>query len=110
MNTVIDLLAANGWFEDGTTHLESYRTASLAYGGGSIVRLGGRIRLKKGDWRVTIGKRTVCFYRKPENPEYVIGTGRLNAGMKVYTFKDWEQTNIATKNVEGIRAFITQIK
>ena len=108
MKVVIDLLIENGWTDNGVTQSVSYKTASLAYGGGSLVNLGGRIRLQKGDWKVTVGKRTVCFYRKPENPETVIGTGRL-AGRRVYTFRDWEQTNIPTKDLEAIRAFIAQM-
>lgn len=106
MEKVLELLLQNGWVEDGTTRLQSFRTASLAYGGGSIVTLGGRIRLKNGDWSVTVGKRTTCFYRKPENPETVQGRGRMMAGRKVYTFRDWEQHNIPTKNIGDIEAYI----
>lgn len=108
MKAVIELLRKDGWTDNGVTQPVEYKTASPAYGSGSLVKLGGRIRLQKGDWRVTVGKRTVCFYRKPENPETVVGTGRLNAGRKVYTFRDWEQTNIPTKDLEQIKAFIAQ--
>ena len=108
MEAVIKLLREQGWIDNGTTQVESYRTASLAYGGGLVIKLGGRVRLWKGLWKVTVGKRTVCFYRKPDNPETLVGTGRLNAGRRVYTFRDWEQTNIPTKDLDGIRAFIAQ--
>lgn len=107
MKAVIDLLLKEGWVENGTTQIFSYRTASRAYGGGSLVTLGGRIRLQKGDWKVTVGKRTTCFYRKPENPETISGAGRL-AGTRVYTFRDWEQTNFHTKDIEGIKRFIAE--
>lgn len=108
MEAVIDLLSKDGWSEDGATENTSFRLSSLAYGGGPVVKLGGRVRLKKNGWKVTVGKRTTCFYRKPENPETIPGTGRL-AGRRVCTFKDWEQTNIPTKNVEAIRVFLADI-
>ena len=108
MKEVLELLLQNGWVEDGTTRLQSFRTASPAYGGGSVVTLGGRIRLKREDWSVTVGKRTTCFYRKPENPETLQGRGRM-AGRKVYTFRDWEQNNMPTKNIEDIKAFILSL-
>ena len=109
MKDVIELLLKEGWSEKGATQSQSYRSASLAYGGGSLVKLGGRIRLARGQWRVTVGKRTTCFYRKPETPEYVIGTGQTNLGRKVYTFRDWEQTNIPTNDIERIKAFLGEI-
>jgi len=106
---VIALLLGNGWVENGLTQRTSYRTASFAYGGGSVVSLGGRVRLQRGDYKVTIGERTTCFYRKPENPETIAGAGRL-AGKRVYTFRDWEQTNIRTKDIEQIKKFIVGLE
>ena len=105
---VVVLLLEDGWAENGVTQQTSFRLSSFAYGGGPIVNLGGRVRLQKGDWKVTVGERTTCFYRKPENPETIAGTCRL-AGKQVYTFRDWEQPNIPTKDVERIKAFISDI-
>ena len=108
MKEVVALLLEDGWTENGVTQQTSFRLSSFAYGGGPVVNLGGRLRLQKGDWKVTVGKRTTCFYRKPENPETIPGAGRL-AGTRVYTFRDWEQTNIPTKDIEGIKRFIADI-
>jgi len=106
MEAVLKLLRERGWAEDGATQSVSYKTASAAYGGGSVVQLDGRTRLQKGQWKVTVGKRTTCFYRRPANPEYVIGTGKSNLGRKVYTFRDWEQVNIPTKDLVQIVSFL----
>ncbi len=105
MEEVIKLLLENGWEEDGTTMAQSFRTHSFAFGGGPIARVGGRIRLKKGDNKVTVGKRTTCFFRKPENPKTVPGQGRM-AGRTMYTFNDWPMTNISTKDIEQIKEYI----
>jgi len=102
---VVALLKEDGWVEDGATQQAAYKTASPAYGGGSVVKTGGRLRLRKGDWSATVGKRTVCFSRKPENPETL--TGRF--GKQVYTFRDWMQVNMPTKDLEHIRAFIAPL-
>ena len=107
MEEVIKFLLENGWEEDGTTRLQSFRTHSLAFGGGPVVTLGGRIRLKKGDNKVTVGKRTTCFFRKPDNPETVPGQGRM-AGRTMYTFRDWPMTNIPTKDIETIKSYINK--
>lgn len=104
-DAVIALLKQDGWLDTGATSMESYRTASPGYGGGSIVTLGGRQRFQNGRWSVTVGERTTCFYRKPEDPESIAGRGRL-AGTRVYTFRDWEGENIPTKDIEAIKAFL----
>jgi hypothetical protein len=106
---VIDLLLKDGWTEDGATRPNSFRLSSLAYGGGPVVKLGNRVRLRKGSWKVTVGKRTTCFYQKPDNPETMAGIGRL-AGKQVYTFKDWRQINIPTKDVERIKSLLRELE
>ena len=108
MEEVIKFLLENGWEEDGTTRLQSYRLSSFAFGGGPIVTLGGRIRLKKGNTKVTVGKRTTCFFKKPENPETVPGRGRM-FGRNLYTFRDWEMTNIPTKDMELIENYVKKV-
>jgi len=65
---VIALLIAHGWQEDGTTREETVRIPTMrspVFGGvgGELRTFGGRQRLRKGDRRVTVGPRTVCFYR-----------------------------------------------
>jgi len=78
---------------DGETRTESYRTHSIAYGGGPIVTTGGRQRLEKAGLKMTVGLNTLCLFRKPENPETIAGQGRM-AGKTLYTFRDWPMQNI----------------
>jgi hypothetical protein len=105
MNEVIEILKQNGFTEAGATRIQSYRTHSFAFGGGPIVTTGGRLRFTKGNWIVTVGKRTVCFSHRPDNPETMPGRGPL-IGKKVMTFRDWEQKNFPTKEIEEIKKFI----
>lgn len=109
MDQVIDVLTKHGWVEDGVTIRQSYRTHSFAFGGGPIVHTGGRRRFKKGDWKVTVGKRTVCFFKKPESPSAIAGRGPL-AGKKVFTFEDWDQRNFPTKDIAEIEKFLVTLQ
>jgi len=95
----IEALMKNGWKLNGQTRTESYRTHSLAFGGGPILTTGGRQRLEKGGIKITIGLNTICIYRRPENPETLEGRGRL-AGQRVPTFSDWYMTNISVSKRE----------
>lgn len=69
MDEIIEKLTQDGWKPAGSTNIESVRVptrASPLYGksGGVVATFGGRIRMAKADWFVTIGKRTTFFYRK----------------------------------------------
>lgn len=77
MEKVIELLKEYGFTESGTTRLNSFRTTSYVYPGGSVITLGGRLRFTRGNWIVTVGKRTTCISLKPDNPEAIPGRGRL---------------------------------
>jgi len=107
-NDVIKFLIDAGWVEAGVTRMESYRTHSLAYGGGSIVTTGNKPRFKKGDWTVTVGMRTTTFFKKPANPESIPGRGPM-AMKQVYTFRDWETRNFPTKDINSIKGFALNI-
>jgi hypothetical protein len=108
MEEVIELLKQAGFTEAGTTRVQSYRTHSFAFGGGPIVTTGGRLRFTKGNWIVTVGKKTTCFSLKPERPETISGRGQL-IGQRVMTFQDWKQDNFPTKDIEAIRRYIQQL-
>ena len=93
---VIELLKSMGWQDAGFTPVQSYRTTTIAFPG-SVVTLGGRIRLRKEKWTVTIGKLTTIFSLKPDNPERVGKSG-------FYTYRDWEQYRFNTKDLADIEA------
>lgn len=105
MEEVIEILKEYGFIDSGTTRINSFRTASHGHGGGSVVTLGGRLRFTRGNWLITVGKRTTCISLKPDEPETIPGRGRL-IGQDVMTFRDWIQVNIPTKNVEEIRKYL----
>lgn len=67
MQIVIDMLLANGWKPDGQTQQDLVRiptTRSPVFGGigGELKTFGGRKRFARGNKRVTVGQRVVCFY------------------------------------------------
>ncbi len=97
---VIELLKSMGWQDAGSTPVQSYRTTTIAFPG-PIVTMGGRVRLRKQKWTVTIGERTTIFSLKPDNPETIMGQGRM-AGRTLFTFRDWEQYSFKTKDLAGI--------
>ena len=97
VNAIVNHLLDQGWSHDGATRAESYRTHSLAFGGGPIAHTGGRMRLKKGDNKITVGPRTIVVYKKPEEPDIIPDRGRL-IGQKVYTFRDWPMRNVQVKS------------
>lgn len=105
---VIELLKSMGWQDAGFTPIQSYRTTTIAFSG-SIVTLGGRVRLRKQKWTVTIGERTTIFSLKPDNPETIKGQGRM-AGKTLFTFRDWEQYRFNTKDVEGLKLKADEIE
>lgn len=105
MDEVIELLIKNGFAESGATRVQRYQTASFAFGGGSIVTTGGRLRFTKGNWIVTVGKKTTCFSLKPDNPETIPGRGPFIM-RRVMTFRDWKQDNFPTKDIETIRKYM----
>ena len=104
MENVIELLKEYGFEEAGTTRINSFRTTNIGYGG-SIITLGGRLRYTKGNWIVTVGKRTTCLSLKPDNPESVRGQGRM-AGKDIMTYRDWKQVNIPTKDIDNIKNYM----
>lgn len=93
LERLVETLLRDGWVESGQTRTETYRTHSLAYGGGPLIHAGGRRRFTKEGITLTLGLNTICIYRKPEDPETIAGQGRL-AGTRVYTFNDWPMKNI----------------
>lgn len=99
---VIELLKSLGWQDAGFTPVQSYRTTTIAFSG-SIVTLGGRVRLRKQKWTVTIGERTTIFSLKPINPERV-GRGGF------FTYRDWEQYRFETKDLVGINRKAQEIE
>lgn len=111
LEQLITALKKNGWGEAGETKVETFRTHSLAFGGGPLVRTGGRRRFNKGEVKMTVGKNTICIYRRPENPETLAGRGRL-AGQRVLTFSDWYMTNITVtkQDLEDIPAMLQEIE
>jgi hypothetical protein len=79
MKKVVNGLLELGWSEDGYTQADIFRLPTHdapVYGGigGKLITLGNRLRLKRGIYRVTIGKRKTCFYTstKIEKPTDVI--------------------------------------
>jgi len=64
LNHVIEHLLAHGYEEDGKTREDTFKLVTQkSYPlPGAIVTMGGRLRFKNGDKRVTVGKRVVCFY------------------------------------------------
>ena len=92
---VIELLKGMGWQDAGFTPIQSYRTTTRAFPG-SVVTLGGRVRLRKQKWTVTIGEKTTIFSLKPDNPERVGASG-------FYTYRDWEHYKFNTRDLEDIK-------
>ena len=64
LKPVINHLLAHGYIEDGRTQEDTFKIITQASYPlpGRIVTMGGRLRFKNGDKRVTVGKRIVCFY------------------------------------------------
>lgn len=66
---VIEVLLGTGWTAEGRTPMKSVRVPTRRvplYGksGGEVRTSGGRARFSKGgSRRVTVGKRTTCFYQ-----------------------------------------------
>lgn len=65
---VVDLLIETGWIADGVTLVEEVRIPTMrspVFGGcgGEVRKFGGRARFIRGEDRVTVGPRTVNFYR-----------------------------------------------
>lgn len=73
---VVDALHELGWVDDGQTDTQTVRIPTSkcpvygrgAYGGGEVRTFGGRERLAKPgtEWKVTVGTRSVNFYRVGE--------------------------------------------
>ncbi len=111
LEAFLKALFDKGWEMAGQTPIHSYKAASLAYGGGPLVTIGGRQRFVKGDLKMTVGLNTLCLYRKPQNPETIMGQGRM-AGRTLYTFRDWPMQNIEIKRIdlEDIPALLKRIE
>lgn len=99
---VIELLKGMGWQDSGFTPVRSYRTTTFAFPG-SIVTMGGRVRLRKQKWTVTIGKITTIFSLKPDNPERIGRSG-------FYTYTDWEQYRFNTRELSAIERRAQEIE
>ena len=68
LGKVLDLLHEAGWEPDGETEHKQFKIITQASYplAGAVIQLGGRLRFHKpnSDRYVTVGKRTVYFYRK----------------------------------------------
>lgn len=68
VETVIEILLANGWTRAGQTESETVRIPTMrapVFGGigGELRTFGGRARFARGERRrVTVGPRRICFY------------------------------------------------
>lgn len=66
MDRAIEILVENGFVPDGRTQSETFKIiTSRSYPlAGALVTLGGRLRFSHSthNLKVTVGKRTVCFY------------------------------------------------
>lgn len=85
----------NGFEENGSTktgHVKIITKDSYPFAG-ALATFGGRLRLKstKSNWKVTIGKRTTCFYQ-------------------VENQQGFNFTNFPTKNVEKISQFLQALE
>jgi len=92
---VIELLQAFGWEEDGHSREQHFKVIthqSYPLAGG-LMTLGGRPRLKRGAWKVTVGKVTTYFY-KP-------GPG---------DFYSWEGHRVPTKDFEEVQRLAIELK
>jgi len=92
VDRLVKLLLMMGFIEDGQTKIEHVRIATQknpVFGGigGERATFGGRKRFVRGDQRVTVGKRTTCFYR-------------------IENGKPTEFHNYETKDYDGICEFI----
>lgn len=69
VQAAFDILGECGWIPAGTTSTETVRiptTRSPVFGGmgGELRTFGGRSRFQKMNWFVTVGPRTVNFYKR----------------------------------------------
>lgn len=76
LRQVASLLLAVGWTDDGRTQTETVRiptTRSPVFGGagGEIRTFGGRRRFKRGEERVTIGARSIAWFRVGDRGRFV---------------------------------------
>jgi len=71
---------------------------------GAEVTTGGKIRFRKGDWKVGVGLITTVIYRRPENPEKVA----TRRGM-VFTFQDWDMFSFKTRDKDQIKAKLKEL-
>jgi hypothetical protein len=106
---VVDFLLGSGWAEDGHTDTQTVRIGTSKvpiYGktGGELRTFGGRQRLAKTgtEWKVTVGTRTVNFYR----------VGNIDVSFRNYKgewIEKFERGSVDlkgfdTKDLDGIRA------
>jgi hypothetical protein len=70
-DAIVAALLRLGWVEDGRTRSETVRVPTIGnpcFGGigGEIRTFGGRVRylLPATAWRITVGPRTTCLYKK----------------------------------------------
>ena len=91
---VIATLLENNWYDDGLTAARQYKIItqdSYPLAGGTI-KQGGKPRMKKCDWKVSVGKRTTYFYRREKGKPYY----------------EWEGKGFPTKNIDDIIVFINK--
>jgi hypothetical protein len=88
-NTMIAILLNAGFGFSGKTRQEHVKfiTKDSYPLAGALATFGGRSKFRRGDWRVTIGARTVSFYQVLEG--------------QATNFR-----NFKTSDVEGVKKFI----
>lgn len=89
------LCLTSGFEEDGSTKMEHVKfiTKDSYPFAGALATFGGRLRLKstKSNWKVTIGKRTTCFYQ-------------------VENRQGFNFNNFPTKNVDLVSQFLQTLE
>lgn len=93
---VIELLTTSGWLPNGYTSERSYKmiTTESYPLAGALVHSGGHPRFMKGDWKVSVGKRIVYFYKPDKDTPY----------------HKWIGVNYATKDLRAIEEKILEVK
>lgn len=96
METIINILTAAGFVPDGQTIGKSFKIVTEASYPlpGKVVTQRGRQRFVKGNWKATVGPRTVFFWLWLPD----VGEGFNYKGATFY--------HARTKDPDAVRAFI----
>ena len=85
MDEIINELRKLGWSVDGRTSSKTVRIPTqkvplLGKSGGELATFGGRVRLRRKDLFVTIGKRTTFFYARSDTG--VVSKARVKTSLQ----------------------------